>query len=134
MGGVRRRTLALLAAPLLALPACDAVAEEVSNAGQQITDEVVSRGLEQQIKDRLADAGVTLQGDVDCSTGAGGGEGVLSGSVTATCRGRTDDGKDAQADFTGSVSATGGCSGTVVVTVAGREVYRGDAGQVCGGG
>ena len=110
-----RRLLELLAVAVLVLPACSEVGEQVD----QTTNDTVARALAANVRDRLAEEGIELDGDPECTTDMNL-EGVdLTG--TAECTGTTTDGRSAKATFDGTL-APGSCEGSFVVEVDGEQV------------
>ena len=108
--------LGLLAAiAVLVMPACSDVGEQVDQA----TNDTVARALAANVRDRLADEGIELDGDPECTTDMNM-EGVdLTG--TAECTGTTTDGRSATATFDGTLSP-GSCDGSFVIEVDGEQV------------
>ena len=108
--------LGLLAAiAVLVMPACSDVGEQVDQA----TNDTVARALAANVRDRLADEGIELDGDPECTTDMNM-EGVdLTG--TAECTGTTTDGRSATATFDGTLSP-GSCEGSFVIEVNGEQV------------
>jgi hypothetical protein len=109
------RLLAVLAVVVLVMPACSEVGEQVDQA----TNDTVARALEANVRDRLADEGIELDGDPECTTDMNLDGVDLTG--TAECTGTTTDGRSATATFDGTLSP-GSCEGTFVIEVNGEQV------------
>lgn len=84
-------------------------------------DSLASQALADGVRDQLAQAGIELEGDPDCSTNLSRDGAALTGS--ATCDATTVDGVDATANFDGTLSGSG-CEGTVTVLIEGRTVLE----------
>jgi len=85
----------------------------------QATNDTVARALAANVRDRLADEGIELDGDPECTTDMNM-EGVgLTG--TAECTGTTTDGRSAAVTFDGTLSP-GSCDGSFVIEVDGEQV------------
>jgi hypothetical protein len=110
-----RILLPLLAAAVLAVPACSDIGEQVDEA----TNDTVARAIAANVRDRLAEEGIELDGDPECTT-----EMNLDGvdlTGTAECTGTTTDGRSAIATFDGTLSP-GSCEGSFVIEVDGEQV------------
>ncbi len=104
---------------MLAVTACSEISDTISDGITDRANSVASNALEQGIREQLADAGIELDGDPDCSTDLSQDGTTLAG--TADCAAMTVDGQDATATFDGTLSSSG-CSGTVTIAVEGRTV------------
>jgi hypothetical protein len=126
----RTRTAVALLAALFALltAGCDALQDKAD----QISGEALVNAVRTEIQRRLSDAGVRLEGDLDCTSDKDIDAGSLSGVVSVDCTGTAEGGEKAVAVFNGSVSRDG-CTGTLNVTVGAREVYNDKTGNLCGG-
>ena len=109
------KLLPLLAVAALAVPACSEVGEQVDQA----TNDTVARALAANVRDRLAEEGIELDGDPECTTDMNLDGVDLTG--TAECTGTTTDGRSAIATFDGTLSP-GSCEGSFVVEVDGEQV------------
>jgi hypothetical protein len=109
------KLLLLLASGLLAVPACSDLGEQVD----QTTNDTVARALAANVRDRLAEEGIELAGDPECTTDMSLDGVDLTG--TAECTGTTTDGRSAVATFDGTLSP-GSCEGTFVIEVDGDQV------------
>jgi hypothetical protein len=117
--------LLVLLAPLGA--GCDAVQEKAG----EISGQALESGVRAEIERRLAEVGVELRGDLDCTSDKDLDGGSLSGVVSVNCTGTAQDGAKAVAAFNGSVSPDG-CTGQLNITVGSREVYNDETGNLCG--
>ena len=109
------RLLSVLAVVVLLMPACSEVGEQVDQA----TNDTVARALAANVRDRLAEEGIELDGDPECTTDMNLDGVDLTG--TAECTGTTTDGRSATATFDGTLSP-GSCEGTFVIEVDGEQV------------
>jgi hypothetical protein len=109
------RLLAVLAVVVLVMPACSEVGEQVDQA----TNDTVARALSANVRDRLAEEGIELEGDPECTTDMNLDGVDLTG--TAECTGTTTDGRSAKANFDGTLSP-GSCEGSFVIEVDGEQV------------
>ena len=109
------RLLAVLAVVVLVMPACSEVGEQVDQA----TNDTVARALAANVRDRLAEEGIELDGDPECTTDMNLDGVDLTG--TAECTGTTTDGRSAKANFDGTLSP-GSCEGSFVIEVDGEQV------------
>jgi hypothetical protein len=71
------------------------------------------------VRDRLAEEGIELDGDPECTTDMNLDGVDLTG--TAECTGTTTDGRSAKANFDGTLSP-GSCEGSFVIEVDGEQV------------
>lgn len=110
-----RRLLPLVAIAVLAVPACSEVGERIDQA----TNDGVAQAIAANVRDRLADAGIELESDPDCTTDMNRDGVDLTG--TAECTGTTTDGRNATATFDGTISP-GSCEGSFVIEVDGEQV------------
>jgi hypothetical protein len=108
---------------------CDAVQEKAG----EVSGQALENGVREEIERRLAQAGVELQGDLDCTSDKDLDAGSLSGVVSVNCNGKVRAGGEAVAVFNGSISPDG-CTGRLTVTAGGREIYNDQTGNLCGGG
>jgi hypothetical protein len=109
------RLLAVLAVVVLVMPACSEVGEQID----QTTNDTVARALAANVRDRLAEEGIELDGDPECTTDMNVDGVDLTG--TAECTGTTTDGRSAKANFDGTLSP-GRCEGSFVIEVDGEQV------------
>ncbi|MGH8828858.1 MAG: hypothetical protein ACRDVZ_14915 [Jiangellaceae bacterium] len=107
-----RRLIPVLAVMTLAITGCS---EQID----QTVNDLASRALDSGIREQLEAVGVSLDGDVDCSTDFSRDGTTLSGD--ADCTAQTTEGEGVEATFSGTLSPSG-CDGSLMVTVAGRSV------------
>jgi hypothetical protein len=110
-----RRLLPFLAVAVLVVAACSEVQERVD----QTTNDTVARALAANVRERLAEVGIELEADPECTTDMDLDGVDLTG--TAECTGTTTDGRSATAMFDGTLSP-GSCEGSFVVEVEGERV------------
>jgi hypothetical protein len=124
--------LALLALLMPLVAGCDQVQEVQEKAGE-ISGRTLESGVRAEIERRLAEAGVELQGELDCTSDKDLDAGSLSGAVSVDCSGAMRGGGRAVAAFDGRVSPEG-CTGQLTITAGSREVYNDQTSNLCGGG
>lgn len=107
-----RRLIPVLAMMTLAITGCS---EQID----QTVNELASKALDSGIREQLEAVGVSLDGDVDCSTDFSRDGTTLSGD--ADCTAETTDAEAVEATFSGTLSPSG-CDGSLTITVAGRSV------------
>jgi hypothetical protein len=100
---------------LIALPGCSEVGQRVDEA----TNDAAANALESALSERLADAGIELSADPECTTDLDRNGTTLTG--TADCTATTAENQTATATFDGTLS-TSGCEGSLVVTIDGEAV------------
>ncbi|WP_116951434.1 hypothetical protein [Jiangella endophytica] len=110
------RSLALLAAGVLALTAC-------SEQLDQGLNDLAATALEDAVSRQLSDAGVTLENGPDCSTDLSRSGTSLSGD--ASCTGTAVDGRAVRAEFDGTLSSSG-CTGSLGVFVDDQTIAQVD--------
>lgn len=120
--------LVLLSAIALLIGGCDAVQEKAGD----ISGQALENGVRTEIERRLNEAGVQLEGDLNCTSDKDLDGGSLSGVVSVNCNGTVQGGGEAVAAFNGSISPDG-CTGTLTVTAAQRDIYNDQTGNLCGG-
>jgi hypothetical protein len=106
---------------------CDAVQDRAG----EISGQALEEGVRAEIERLLAEAGVELRGDLDCTSDKDLDAGTLSGAVSVNCTGTTQDNATAVAAFNGSISPDG-CTGRLNITVGSREVYNDETSNLCG--
>jgi hypothetical protein len=105
----------LLAVVIFGLSACSEVGQRIDDA----TNDAAARALEAALSERLADAGVQLSSDPECTTDLDRDGAALTG--TADCSATTSDDQTATATFDGTLS-TSGCEGSLTVEIDGATV------------
>jgi hypothetical protein len=124
----RRAVPAALLAVLAPLGlGCDAVEDKAG----EISGQALENGVRAEIERLLAEAGVELRGDLDCTSDKDLDAAALSGVVSVNCTGTAQDNAKAVAAFNGSVSPDG-CTGRLNITVGSREIYNDETSNICG--
>jgi heat shock protein HslJ len=112
---VWKRLLVVLA--LVAVSGCSEVGQRIDDA----TNDAAARALEAAVSERLADAGIELSGDPECTTDLDRDGTALTG--TADCTATTSQDQTATATFDGTLS-TSGCEGSLTVAIEGETVIN----------
>jgi hypothetical protein len=106
---------------------CDAVQDKAG----EISGQTLENAVRAEVERLLAEAGVTLRGDLDCTSDKDLDARALSGAVSVTCTGTAQDNAKAVAAFNGSISPDG-CTGRLNLTVGSREIYNDETSNLCG--
>ncbi len=79
---------------------------------------------EQAIRTSLTEAGIAMSAGPNCNADLKMDRQARSASGTETCSGTTTKGLAVKGNFTGSITSTGTCDGTLVVKVGGQTVVN----------
>jgi hypothetical protein len=110
-----RRLVAGIVVLLIVIPGCSEVGQRIDDA----TNDAAANALESALSERLAEAGIELSGEPECTTDLDRDGTTLTG--TADCAATTSDNRTAAATFDGTLSGSG-CAGSLVVTIDGETV------------
>ncbi len=111
----------LVAGPGLAgCQAAQDVVNEAAQAASEATSEAASKAIASSVTSRLKQAGVNLQAPPDCTPNLTVDGVAVTAQGTVACTAITQDGKDVEATFEGSLSPTS-CIGTLTIAVQGRD-------------
>ncbi|HEY9411860.1 MAG TPA: hypothetical protein VIP77_19935 [Jiangellaceae bacterium] len=111
-----RRLLTALALPLIVVaPVLAGCSEQID----QTINNLASKALDAGIRDELDRVGITLADDPECTTDFNRDGTTLTGN--ADCTAETTGGEAVDATFDGTLEPSG-CSGSLVVSVAGEQV------------
>jgi hypothetical protein len=110
-----RKLVAGIVVLLVAVPGCSDVGQRIDEA----TNDAAANALESALSERLADAGIELSAEPECTTDLDRDGTTLTG--TADCTATTAENQRAMATFDGTLS-TSGCEGSLVVTIDGETV------------
>lgn len=103
-------------------PSATRATPTLTGQGEAALESALETATEQAIRTSLAEAGITVSSGPDCNADLTMDRQARSASGNETCTGKTSDGLTVKGTFTGSITSTGSCDGTLVVKVAGKTV------------
>lgn len=95
-----------------------------SGQAEEALESALETATEQAIRASLTEAGITMSAGPNCNADLKMDRQARSAAGTETCSGTTTKGLAVKGNFSGSITSTGSCDGTLVVKVGGQTVVN----------